>query len=144
MSLYEMFGTDPDLERNGVVIDYGTTRVTLARAGGANKHYQKVMQRLLKPYRRAITMGTMDEDRAAELLREGYVEANIKNWEELNPDSGEWETGVRLKDGRLHEFTPENVKTVLRELPDVFDDIQKQANDMSLYRRAGMEADAGN
>lgn len=143
MSLYELFATDPELERKGVVIDYGKTRVTLARAGGANKRFQAVMQRLLKPYRRAIQAGTMDEGKAEEVLREAYVEANIVNWEELASD-GEWQQGVRLADGQVHAFSAENVKQVLRDLPELFSDLQEQANKVALYRRHLAEADAGN
>ncbi len=45
MSMYEQLETDKALETKGVEIDYGTFRVTLARAGGANKKYEKLFKK---------------------------------------------------------------------------------------------------
>ncbi|MEE8518136.1 MAG: hypothetical protein V3S98_03310, partial [Dehalococcoidia bacterium] len=79
--MYKAFKTDDLLETKGVEIDYGTHRVTIARAGGANKKYARVLEQKTKPYRRAIATETMDDARAMELLQETYAEAIILNWE---------------------------------------------------------------
>ena len=64
MSMYEEFETDPNLETGGIWIDYGSFRVQIARAGGANKKYLSYAETKTKPFRRAIQAGTMTEERS--------------------------------------------------------------------------------
>ncbi len=58
-NLYEMFGTDPDLERNGIAVEYGEATFIIARAGGANRKFLKAMRRLSRPYRASINSETL-------------------------------------------------------------------------------------
>ena len=142
MSLREQFKTDQTLERQGVVLDYGTTRVTIARAGGANRDFARVLEAKTRPFKRAIQTETMDNVKARELIMETYVDAVIRDWQTKVGD--EWKQGIEGPSGELVPFTKENVLAVLKELPDLFDDIQAQANKAALYRQVVLEADAGN
>lgn len=157
MSMYQKFKTNPDLERNGIVVDYGDFRVTLARAGGANKRFERVTEAKTKPYRRAIQTETMDETVAVNLLREIYAETIILNWETRvdgegvvvtaeNRDQGRWVSGIEPpQEGQpLLPFTVENVVETLIALPDIFTDIQAQAMKGTLYREEILQAEAGN
>lgn len=142
MSMYEQFQTDPDLEKNGIFIDYGEFRVTLARAGGANKQYAKLLEAKTKPYRRAIQIETMDNEKAMDLLLEAFAEAVVLNWEVKDGDK--WKKGIEGPDGDVIPFNTDNVIKTLRALPDLFNDLQEQASKVALYRKSIDEDDAGN
>lgn len=139
MSLYNIFETDKGLERDGVVLDYGfnsknqPVRIRIARAGGANVKFAKVLEQKMKPYKRAIANDTMDNKVAEKLLIEAYADAVILGWE-----------GVEDRDGNPLDFTRENVIKVLTDLPDLFLDIQQQSQKAALFRAELREAEQGN
>lgn len=152
-SMYEQFKTDAELERNGVEIDYGDFRVTVARAGGANKRFARVLESKSKPYRRAIQTETMNLELSIGLLREVYAEAIILRWE--TKVNEEWLIGiepppdvdleaVELTNEGLLAFTRDNIVEVFTLLPDLFQDLQEQAQKIAMYRSHILDIDAGN
>lgn len=144
MSMYDQFKTDPQLEsREGVILDYGDFRVTVLRAGGNNKAYQRALETKTRPYRRAIQTETMSPERSLQVLREVYAEHVVKRWEVKNED-GEWVEGVEGPDGDILPANPDNILRVFNDLPDLFMDIQEQANKVGLFRAAVQEAASGN
>lgn len=153
MSIYKQFKTDETLERNGIVIDYGEARVTMARAGGANKRFAKVLEAMSKPYRRAMQAETMDNDKAIDILRQVYAKTIILLWETKvlvkggkdGKDEYEWKRGIESPDGGdLLPFNEENVILTLRALPEIFLDLQEQANKLALFRETILQDEAGN
>lgn len=150
MSMYSLFQTDAGLERGGIIIDYGDFRVRLARAGGANKRYAKVLQAKAAPFRRAIQSDAMDPARAQDLLREAYADAVVLDWQVKVPADNEdgfvWVQGIENPDpgGDLLPFTKENVLATLKALPDLFTDLQEQAQKSALYRAEVQDQEAGN
>ena len=146
-NMYEMFATDKDLERNGVRLDYGSFRVTVARAGGANKRYAKVLDKMTKPYRRAMETETMDPDVALDILQEVAALTLVTNWEVKvgEGDDAKWQKGIyNPEGGKPLPVKPENIIAAFKALPDLYQDISIQAGKMALYRKAVLEADAGN
>lgn len=142
-SMYKQFKTSGTLETQGVVIDYGDFRVTLARAGGANKQFGKVFEAKTKPYRRAIQTETMDEGVAMRILCETYAETAIKNWEVKDAD-GNWSVGIEAPDRSILPFDVRNILSTFENIPDLFADIREQASMASLYREMVLEEDAKN
>jgi len=146
MSMYKQFQTDPSIEQKGVILDYGTFRVTVARAGGGNKRYAAVLEARSKPFRRAIQTETISPERASAILRETYAEAVVQRWDvnvgtEKEP---QWKEGIEGPNGDLLPPTKENIIQAFASLPDLFEDIQVQAQRVALYRAAVQEADSGN
>jgi len=139
MSLYNTFETDKSLERDGIVLDYGFNsknqpiQIRIARAGGANTKFAKVLEQKMKPYKRAIANDTMDNKVAEKLLVEAYADAVILGWE-----------GVEDREGSPLEYNRDNVVKVLTDLPDLFIDIQQQSQKSALYRAELREAEQGN
>lgn len=139
MSLYNTFETNKDLERDGIVLDYGFNskdepiQIRIARAGGANTKFAKVLEQKMKPYKRAIANDTMDNKVAEKLLIEAYADAVILSW-----------TGVEDREGNFLEFTRDNVVKVLTDLPDLFMDIQAQSQKSALFRAELREVEQGN
>ncbi len=152
-SLYESFKTDPDLEIKGINLDYGNSLITVARAGGSNKKFLKVLERLMKPYRRAIQTETMDNAVATTLLHKAYAEAIVLRWETRKPATtdkdgkeveGKMVVGIEGPDGNVLPFTADNITQTFDNLPDLFADVQEAASKASLYRATVLEEDAGN
>ncbi len=147
MGLRKLFKTDERVENDGVVLDYGDTRIRIARAGGANKRYAKLLDKMTKPIRRAIAAGTLDNERAMEILMEAYAKTVVLGWETRADD--QWVPGISPADAgvdgkNLLPLTPENCLLVFKNLPDLFQDVRQQAESISLFRAELDEAAAGN
>lgn len=139
MNLYNTFETDKSLERDGIVLDYGFNskdqpiQIRIARAGGSNTKFAKVLEQKMKPYKRAIANDTMDNKVAEKLLVEAYADAVIIGW-----------TGVEDREGNALDFTRDNVVKLFTDLPDLFTDIQVQSQKSALFRAELREAEQGN
>lgn len=148
-NMYKHFKTDKGLEEKGVIIDYGDFRVTVTRAAKSNKKFARVLRAKTKPYLRAIQTGTMDEGVGDKIQRETYTDSVILNWEVKNgkDKDGEdkWKVGIaEIDTSKILPFTAENVVKVLEALPDLFLDIQDQAQNVALFSEAILETDGGN
>lgn len=141
--MYEAFKSDSDLERKGVVINYGKFRVTIARAGGSNKAYQKELERRTRPYMRALRNGIMDDEVAEQLMKEVYSSHIVLDWEVLQED-GSWVSGIEGPDGELLPVTKENILLTFNNLDDLYEDIKAQANRAALFRASLREEAAKN
>lgn len=153
MSMYSKFKTNDNLEQNGVILDYGPFRITIARAGGTNKKFAKIMEAKAKPYRRAIATETLDEKVATNMLYEAFAEGIILNWEVLKtgekdekgkklPDSHV--SGIEGPDGEMMQFTQENVITTFENLPELFLEIKSQAESSALFKEDDVKEDSKN
>lgn len=133
-SPYEMFGTDKTLEKEkGITIDYGAFKITVLRAGGSNTKYSGVLSAKLRPHQRAVQNGTISEELNRRLLAEVYAEAVIIGW-----------TDLKDADGNAIEFSRENCVKLLLDLPDLFNDIIRSADDIRNFRAQQVEEEAKN
>lgn len=134
MGTYDQFKTDQILETQGIILDLGDCgKFKIARAGGANKKFAQKFQAVTKPYRRAIQTETIDADLANKLMRQAYADSVVLGWE-----------GVTGPDGQPLPFSRENVLKVLEDLPSLFDEIRRFAEDAAAFRQQVLAADAGN
>jgi len=147
-SMYKSFRTDQNAEKSGIIIDYGDFRVTIARAGGANKKYQRVLENVTRPFRRAIQTEQMDNERAEDLLKIVYARSIVRNWElkQEDAESGEvtWVEGIEGSEGDVLPVNEENIILTFDNLPDLFADIKEQAAKQALFRSSLREEAAGN
>lgn len=132
-STYKMFKTDQALESGGVTINYGDFSITIARAGGSNKAYQRALEKKTRPFRRAIQSDTFTNDQAMAVLREVYVETVILGWD-----------GVTDENDNPIPFTKENCLKLFTDLPDLFSDLMQQASNITLFREDVREEDSKN
>lgn len=136
---YAAFKTDPEREKAGVVLNYDTFRVTVARAGGANKNFQKIATAETKPFQRLIEMKALGDDKGHELMASIFAKSVILKWEVL--EAGEWKVGIRdLDETTVIDDTPDNRVKILKLLPELFVDIVNQAKDFSNFNQAMREA----
>ena len=129
----KMFGTDDSLEKEGVVIDYGEFQIRIARAGGSNQKFNRLLEAKTKPHRRIIETENMDQKLANKLLMEVYSKTVVLGWE-----------GVKDDKGKDIPFTPEACLNLFKDNRDFFDDIQAQATRAALFRTEVLAVEAGN
>ena len=139
MSLYKQFATDKNVERDGVVLSYGKNsknkniEIRIARAGGANIRYTKLLEAAIKPYRRQLQNETMDNGVAEDLTMRVYAQSVVLGW-----------NGVEDAEGEEMPFSVDNCVKLFKDLPDLWADIQSQATRAALFRQDILEADAKN
>jgi hypothetical protein len=138
-SIYKLFRTDANLEKAGITLSYGQNskgeplEFIIARAGGANKRYQERLEAKTKHLRRQIQTDTVDRGQLEEIIREVFAETVVLDWK-----------GVETEDGKPLSFSREACIKLFNDLPDLFTDIQEQAQKSSLFRAEIAEADAKN
>lgn len=131
---YSLFGTDKNLESGkGVTIDYPGFSITINRAGGANKKFQRVLSEKMKPHRQRIERGLLDEATGDRILAETYAEAVILGWKD-----------VKDKKGKDLPFTVENCVKLLTDLPELFAAIKADATNAATFREETEQADEKN
>lgn len=139
MSLYKQFKTNSNLEKDGIIIEYGHTdqgkpiQIKIARAGGANTAYSRVLEAKVKPYRRQIQNETIERETMTGIMREVYAETVVIGW-----------SNVQNAQGEDLEFNRENVIQLFTDLPELFEDIQSQANNVAIFRETILEEEAKN
>jgi len=136
---YSMFKTDPQLEaETGIILDYGDFRVRVGRAGGANKKYTKLIEARMKAHQRALTAGTLDENVATKILVEVFSSSvifacDVKDQEKSTDAEPVYIPGILNEEGNIVADDYENRTAWLLNLPELFLDIRKQANDFTLF-----------
>lgn len=139
MSLYKSFKTDANLEKSGIELEYGENSkeqpilIRIARAGGANSAYNKRLEVLTKPYRRQIQTETVDNKVLEKIVAQAFAETVVLGWE-----------GVEDEDNNELVFSVDNVVKLFTDLPDLYKDIQEQAQKTALFRQEILEADSKN
>lgn len=139
MSLYAQFETDKVFEQDGIYLEYGPAsngkpiRFKVARAGGANKGYSKSLEKFSRMHRVALENETLSNDVAKKALLDVFCTSVLLGWE-----------NVEDRDGKPLPFTRDNAIALMTDLPDLYDNIQKQASKAALFRKAEMEDDLKN
>lgn len=142
MGMYDTFETDATMEQEGVFLDYGDFRIRIAHAGQGNSKYVKYAEKKLKPVRKAMEAGALGNERSMTIMIDIYAESIILDWQVRDGEG--WKTGIESRDGSVMQFTRDNVESTLRALPNLFLDIQQQAQSIANFRKADLESEAGN
>lgn len=139
MSLFKQYKTDTDLEKRGIYLDFGLNskgapiRFLIARAGGSNDAFNKAMEAKVKPIKRQIQNETVELAQIEKLTREVYCRTVVLGWE-----------GVEDENDQPISFNYENAVALFTALPDLFRDIQEQAQKGVSFRAELLETDAKN
>ena len=143
--MYDVFETDEDMESGGIWIDYGEFRVKIASAGQGNKKFVAYSERALKPVRKAIQAGALSNERSRVLMSDVYAKTIIIGWQCRQGENDEWVNGIEQRGSdELLEVNYDNIKKTLLALPNLFTDLQEQANSISNFRHEEFEDDAKN
>lgn len=144
MGLYEKFETDTNAEAEGLLFTFNEAgfRCRLSRAGGGNKDFARILNRVSTRLKRAMDTGTLSNSEAEDIMHRAYAEAVVRSWE--TQVNGEWRSGIETKDGGLIPFNAENVIATFKSLPMVFQIIKDCAESWQAFLTAEREADAKN
>lgn len=111
-SLLDVYGTDPDLEEEGVWVKMFEGAEVCIRAFN-NKKHKAMLERLRGPYKQQIQRGTLSDDIDEEIHLKAFCKTVLVNWRGdgiQDPDTGEvipysYENAIKLlKDDRLKRF----------------------------------------
>jgi len=142
MGMYDIFETDEDLENAGIWLDYGDFRIKVASAGQGNKKYVRYAEKALKPIRRAMQAGAVSNERSMAIMSDIYAKTIVLDWQ-VKGEEG-WKAGIEGREGEVLPFNKDEVQKVFEALPNLFIDVQEQANSISNFRKAEIEEDSGN
>jgi hypothetical protein len=133
MNPYQMFKTNKSKETEGIVLDYGSFQIKVARAGGSNKRFNQAVAEKLGPQQKALQNGTLPEERIRKIMIEIHVDHVVLGWD-----------GVTDADGNPLEFTRENAIQLFTDLPELFADVVEQAAKFSNFRQEVIHETAKN
>ena len=139
MSIYKAYKTDSSRENLGARIVKGSNEdgteiaFLVGRAGKSNTTYKLASERAFKPHRAAIKSGTLSNEVAENLLLDLFCGHILKGWE-----------NVRDEQGAELQFTTENAKKLMNDLPDLYQELSDAANETANFLDSNREADAKN
>ncbi|EDP66831.1 hypothetical protein BAL199_17258 [alpha proteobacterium BAL199] len=124
------FKADTALEDEGVwsTVDAASgCRLRIARIG--NRRYRETMARRLKPYRRALRAGTLDDQVTERITAEVLAETVLLDWERLE------------RDGVAVAYSREAAAAILADpaYKDFRDLVVELASDQESYRERDLE-----
>lgn len=132
-SIASLFRTDAALETEGINVDYGEYgSFKIARAGGKNQAFQNMMDRLMQPHRgqMRVSGGKIDDSIMESIMRKCFANTVILDW------------SLTDEEGQAIPFTPERCEQLLEDLPDLFLDLIKVAQDRTNFLAEVRAADA--
>lgn len=154
MSLSKHFKTVKELEKTGLPVEYGENskgkmiRFFIARSGGANLEYLKYLEALLKPKRRLLDNGTLENKDIEPIVKQAFIEKALKGWENVE---AEWEPQIEMEIGGetklVHpdlEFSKKNAEKLYEEMPDLFMDHQQLSNKNTMFLEDVRKAESKN
>jgi len=132
-SLYEQFKTNPALEQDGVVLDFGGPKFRVRRTGGANRKYKAIFSAKIRPFSRAIANGSFSEEKSDEVLKDVFFEAVMVDWANVTDEAN-----------NPLEFNKANFLKVMNDLPDLWSAIRQEADNIKNFQDETAEADGEN
>jgi hypothetical protein len=131
MGLFNTFGTDKALERQGrwfdiagVVNDDGTKpRFKMARMGRNNPAYQSAMEKHSKELRQAVELETLTNEVAEPVMIAVFCSTVLLDWEH-----------VQGPDGKEIKFSEKNAIKLFEDLGDLYLVLVEEAKKLSNFR----------
>jgi hypothetical protein len=138
-SIYEAFKTSEQAENEGQWFNYGPgplgsdQRFLLARTSRANKRYTEAIRRMSEKYGQQIEAKTLSDDVAFEMMLKIFCTTVLIDWD-----------GIAGPDGNELPYSVDAAVMLMRDLPDLYADLQANAGSREHYLQKQLEADAGN
>lgn len=146
-NLYKTLSSDESLEREGVWIypygpkEEGFPGFKVARAGGANTEYDKMLTKGLRPYQRLLSAAVKNPEgmdtKTVELVKratqKAFVATCMLDWSDLKD-----------KNEKAVAFSKEAADTLFNDLPAVYQDLMDAAQNIATFQREENKVEAGN
>jgi len=151
---FSKYRTNSDKEKGGVRLETSGGTFIVRRKGSSNKPYMRALNRLFRPWRRALATGQMDYEKREELELVAFIDHILVGWE----DDVSWpvkedgsfctlEEARALPEGDIEErslpFNKANARMVL-SVTDLFEEIDFGASSPETFRSFEREQDSGN
>ncbi len=132
MGLFEEFGANKDLQKDGKWVEFDGYKVLIAYAGEGNAKYESILEKKCAPYqeklsRKKVSKATRMKVHAA--IVSTYAQAIVLGWE-----------GVK-RGSTVIEYSPKACEAILLELPEFFSEIHKFANELSNFQDDDVDDD---
>jgi len=86
--------------------------------------------------------GALSNERSMAVMSDIYAQTIVLDWQ-VKTDEG-WKSGIEGREGDILPFNKEEVQKVFTSLPNLFIDIQEQAQSIANFRKSELEDDSGN
>lgn len=129
MSLYARYETSNKLSIKGAPVKFPANEdgsfptFFIARAHSSNQLFAKACK---SNYEKGIP--NMSEEELLEANLAIFLDANLIGWE-----------NILDRKGKVLPFSKENAKTLLTDLPEVFEKLQREASELSNYLKSAEE-----
>lgn len=137
MSIWDLYETDMAKEVEGFWHPVNKKiSIKMARAGGANLAFSKVMEEKTRPHRKrggAFEGDNVDVELATDLMKEAFAETIILDWK-----------GITTKEGKKVAYSPAAARKLLKDLPDLYNELREAAGSAANFRLDEIKADVGN
>lgn len=124
-NLYELYETDPELEKKGIGLQFGDTVFYVKRAGGANEAFDKCFEEKTRSMTSRLQLQALSEEQSSRLMQEVYFEAVMVGWK-----------NVTDRTGAPMEYNRENFLKLMKDLPTVWRALRTEAANHENFRRA--------
>ena len=132
--LFDLYETSTDLENTGIWLNFGPSKVLVARNGGGNiewiKQYSEEITKLGK-----VGAKQLDWLEELKLTKRIFCKSVVKN-HQIKNDEDEFVDGIMLKKDNkkvVVDFNPENLLELFDQLPEYFLEIKKFADDYKTF-----------
>ncbi len=124
-TLYDLYETDPKLEKDGIGLRFGEAVFYVRRAGGANTAFDTSYEDKTRNMTNRLQLQAMTEEQSSDILRRVYADAVIIGWD-----------NVTDRDGNPLEFTKDNFVQLMADLPTLWRAIRTEAANHENFLKA--------
>jgi len=149
MSLSKQFKVSDKLEQDGAPIRFDADAngkvpcFWIRRVGGRENAYQKVVDRIMEPHRRAQEVGALPKTLHEQLRIEMFAEGAIAGWENVLWSDVRAPANTQAPDSYA-PYSKENAIALLNNLPELYGELLAFAVQRSTFLEVNLEQDAKN
>lgn len=118
--MIQLTPVDKIAEVEGVEAVYRKATLIVARAN--NTKFKRIFKQLLKPYKRQIEKGNLDDETSEDLMVTAYSEAILVGWKNFKDING-----------KTWPYSKENARDLLKSDSDAFDFVRETSEDMDRF-----------
>jgi len=123
MDIKKLYGTSKEKETEGTFVSIGGgVEVKVKRAGASNKDFAFDQSKMLRPFSKQISTGTIDTDELVKINITLFAKHIITDWKGIT------------EDGKPVKFSKEKFVEYAKAYPDFFNEIFSAAHDMQNFK----------
>lgn len=152
MSLTKQYKTDSKRETEGVPITFAANEdgtvptFYIARMSGTNTKYARALEIATRPHRRQIQLGTFPAKQSEVIMRDVFIRTVLTGWQNVLVADVTGETLPDDENGQSPKaaFNEENAGLLFDRLPELYAELQQQAQNMANFLDESLIEEAKN